>query len=149
MSVGERSRDEAPSSPDVRRAPPAIKRRPGWLDWLDSTDPGLMRLRMATEVVVAVGLSDLELRASARRVDVAYQALAATVRPMRTPLLGRLASRVAGFMATTVAARHYARNLLLDASTRYVELDPAAAAELAAARRQLIATKAPREPCLG
>jgi uncharacterized membrane protein YccC len=81
--------------------------------------------------------SDLELRASARRVDVAYQALAATVRPMRTPLLGRLASRVAGFMATTVAARHYARNLLLDASTRYVELDRAAVAELAAARRQL------------
>jgi len=43
-------------SPDVRRAPPSIKRRPGWLDWLDSTDPGLMRLRMATEVVVAIGL---------------------------------------------------------------------------------------------
>ena len=81
--------------------------------------------------------SDLELRASARRLDVAYQALAATVRPMRTPLLGRLASRIAGFMATTVAARHYARNLLLDASTRFDELDDAAIAELAAARRQL------------
>ena len=27
-----------------------------WLDWLDSTDPGLMRLRMATEVVVAIGI---------------------------------------------------------------------------------------------
>ena len=52
--------------------------------------------------------SDLELRASARRLDVAYQALSATVRPMRTPLLGRLASHTAGFLATTVAARHYA-----------------------------------------
>ncbi len=81
--------------------------------------------------------SDLELRASARRLDVAYQALAATVRPMRTPLLGRLASHTAGFLATTVAARHYARNLLLDASTRYDELDAAAAEELTAARHQL------------
>ncbi|MGD0698421.1 MAG: FUSC family protein [Trebonia sp.] len=81
--------------------------------------------------------SDLELRASARRLDMAYQALSATVRPMRTPLLGHLASHTGGFLATTIAARHYARNLLLDASTRYVELDDAATAELAAARRQL------------
>ena len=81
--------------------------------------------------------SDLELRASARRLDMAYQALSATARPMRTPLLGHLASHTAAFMATTVAARHYARNLLLDASTRYVELDAAATSELAAARRQL------------
>ena len=68
---------------------------------------------------------------------MAYQALSATVRPMRTPLLGHLASRLAGFQATAVAARHYARNLLLDASTRYDELDAATAADLAAARRQL------------
>jgi hypothetical protein len=45
-------------------------------------------------------------------------------------------------MATTVAARHYARNLLLDASTRYVEFDAAATLELAAARRQLDASAA-------
>ena len=81
--------------------------------------------------------SDLELRAAARRVDVAYQALVATVRPMRTPLLGSLAERIAGFMATAVAARHYARNLLLDASTRYADLDARAADGLAVARRQL------------
>jgi uncharacterized membrane protein YgaE (UPF0421/DUF939 family) len=81
--------------------------------------------------------SDLELRASARRLDVAYQALSATVRPMRTPLLGHLASHTAGLLATIVAARHYARNLLLDSSTRYAELDAAAAAELTVARRQL------------
>jgi Fusaric acid resistance protein-like len=81
--------------------------------------------------------SDLELRAAARRVDVAYQSLAATVRPMRTPLFGRLAERVAGFMATAVAARHYARNLLLDASTRSADLDARAIDELADARGQL------------
>jgi len=81
--------------------------------------------------------SDLELRASARRVDVAHQAMAATTRPMRTPLLGQLASRVAGFIATTDAARHYARNLLLDASTRCPALDARAASELFAAGHQL------------
>ena len=84
--------------------------------------------------------SDLELRASARRVDVAHQAMTATTRPMRTPLFGQLASRVAGFTATTDAARHYARNLLLDASTRCPALDAAAASELAAAGRQLDAS---------
>jgi hypothetical protein len=81
--------------------------------------------------------SDLELRAAARRVDVAYQALVATARPMRTPLYGRLAERVAGFMVTAAAARHYASNLLLDASTRYADLDARAIDGLDGARRQL------------
>ncbi|MGH3278522.1 MAG: FUSC family protein [Trebonia sp.] len=81
--------------------------------------------------------SDLELRAAARRVDVAYQALVAVVRPMRTPLFGRLAKWVAGFLATTVAARHYAHNLLLDASTRFADLDARNLDRLAAARCQL------------
>jgi uncharacterized membrane protein YgaE (UPF0421/DUF939 family) len=81
--------------------------------------------------------SDLQLRAAARRVDVAHHALVATVRPMRTPVFGRLASRVAGFMATAVAAQHYARNLLLDASTKYADLDQPAVESLAVARRQL------------
>ena len=81
--------------------------------------------------------SDLELRAAARRVDVAYQALVATVRPMRTPLFGSQAARVAGFMVTAAAARHYASNLLLDASTRYADLGARATDDLAAARRQL------------
>jgi uncharacterized membrane protein YccC len=81
--------------------------------------------------------SDLELRAAARRVDVAYQALAATVWPMRTPLLGRLASRVAGFMATVVAARHYAHNLLLDVSAQHAGLDVAGTTALATAESQL------------
>jgi hypothetical protein len=81
--------------------------------------------------------SDLQLRASARRVDMAHQALVATVRPMRTPVFGSLASRVAGFTATAVAAQHYARNLLLDASTRYADLDKPAIESLGVARRQL------------
>ncbi len=53
-SVGERSCEDAAAA-DSRPLPPSLKRRPAWLDWLDSTDPGLMRLRMATEVVVAIG----------------------------------------------------------------------------------------------
>jgi uncharacterized membrane protein YgaE (UPF0421/DUF939 family) len=81
--------------------------------------------------------SDLELRAAARRVDTAHQALVATVRPLRTPMLGRLGQQISGFLATTSAAQHYARNLLLDASTRYADLDAAAVARLTVARRQL------------
>ncbi len=81
--------------------------------------------------------SDLQLRAAARRADMAYQALVATIRPMRTPVFGRLASRVSGFLATTVAARHYAHNLVLDASTRFADLDAAGSAALADARAQL------------
>jgi len=99
----------------------------------DLADRALDRL---ADPASAVG-SDLALRAAARRVDVAYQALVATVRPMRTPLFGGVADRVAGFMTTAVAARHYARNLLLDASTRYADLDPRETDALAAARRQL------------
>src|SRR6202008_3420782 len=41
------------------------------------------------------------------------------------------------FTATAAAAPHYARNLLLDASTRYADLDARATDGLAAARRQL------------
>ena len=80
--------------------------------------------------------SDLELRAAARRVDAAFQALAATVQPMRTPLFGNLATWVTGFMTTTSAARHYARNLLLDAATRYADLDAAGTERLRTARHQ-------------
>ena len=39
--------------------------------------------------------------------------------------------------ATAVAAQHYARNLLLDASTRYADLGKPAVESLAVARRQL------------
>jgi uncharacterized membrane protein YgaE (UPF0421/DUF939 family) len=81
--------------------------------------------------------SDLELRAAARRADMAYQALVATVRPVRTPLFGNVAKRIAGFMATAPAARTYSRNLLLDSSTRYADVTPEVAAELLLARHQL------------
>jgi hypothetical protein len=47
-----------------------------------------------------------------------------------------VAERISGFMATAVAARYYARNLLLDASTRCAGLGAKPAAELAIARRQ-------------
>ncbi|HEY0932530.1 MAG TPA: hypothetical protein VGD91_02200 [Trebonia sp.] len=39
---------------DPAPAPP--RRRAAWLDWLDATDPGQMRLRMASEVVLAIGV---------------------------------------------------------------------------------------------
>ncbi len=38
-----------------KHAPPTRAGRAA-LDWLDSTDPGLMRLRMAAEIVVAIGV---------------------------------------------------------------------------------------------
>jgi uncharacterized membrane protein YgaE (UPF0421/DUF939 family) len=84
--------------------------------------------------------SDLQLRAAARRADLAYQALVATVRPLRTPVFGGLASRISGFLATSVAARHYAHNLLLDSSTRFADLDAAGIAALGQARAQLAAS---------
>jgi uncharacterized membrane protein YccC len=84
--------------------------------------------------------SDLELRAAARRVDVAYQALTATVWPMRTPLFGRLAPQIAGFMTTVTAARHYARNLLLDASAQPAGLDAAGSTALTVAESRLSAS---------
>ncbi len=36
--------------------PPPPRRRAAWLDWLDATDPGQLRLRMATEIVLAIGV---------------------------------------------------------------------------------------------
>jgi uncharacterized membrane protein YccC len=81
--------------------------------------------------------SDEQLRAAARRLDNAYQALVATVWPMRTPLLGRQADRIAGFMQSALAARHYARDLILHASPRDADLDGRAAAEVGCGRRQL------------
>jgi len=81
--------------------------------------------------------SDAELRAAARRLDNSYQALVATVWPLRTPLLGGLATRIAGFMQSALAARHYARNLIHDASLQKAELDDRAVAELGWARHQL------------
>lgn len=88
-----------------------------------------------------------ELRAAARRLDNTYQALASTVRPMRTPLLGRSAQRIAAFLQAALAARHYARNLILDASVECaslesISLDPGAAGEFSHARQQLAASVA-------
>ena len=39
-----------------KHASPPARRRRVLLDWLDSTDPGMMRLRMATDIVVSIGL---------------------------------------------------------------------------------------------
>jgi hypothetical protein len=45
-----------PHSYDDEPLPAPPRHRPAWLDWLDATDPGQLRLRMATEVVVAIGV---------------------------------------------------------------------------------------------
>jgi gas vesicle protein len=86
--------------------------------------------------------SDLELRAAARRLDNTYQALIATVRPMRTPLFGRPAQRISRFLRSALAARHYARDLILDVSLESGDLSPTAADELSRARQQLAASVA-------
>jgi uncharacterized membrane protein YccC len=80
--------------------------------------------------------SDADLRAAIRRLDVAYQALVATVWPLRTPLLGRPAERIAAFVQAATATRHYASNLVLD-TTLSRELDPPDRAELADAGQRL------------
>ena len=50
-------RSDAGAHPyDDEPLPPPPRRRPAWLDWLDATDPGQLRLRMATEVVLAIGV---------------------------------------------------------------------------------------------
>lgn len=64
-------------------------------------------------------------------------ALVAVAWPMRTPLLGRQAPRISGFMATMAAARHYARNLILGVSMSHAGLDAPSTEALAAAGRQL------------
>jgi hypothetical protein len=84
--------------------------------------------------------SDPELRAAARRLDNTYQALIATVRPMGTPLFGRPAQRIGRFLHSALAARHYARDLILDVSLESGDLSPAAADELSQARQQLAAS---------
>jgi hypothetical protein len=59
--------------------------------------------------------SEVELRAAARRLDAAYQALEAATRPLR----GRLPGVTGGglreqFWYAATASRHYARNLVID-----------------------------------
>ena len=41
--------------PDSTLPPAPSRTLPRWLDWIDGTDPGLMRLRMAAEIVIAIG----------------------------------------------------------------------------------------------
>jgi hypothetical protein len=94
----------------------------------------------ALERMIDSASSGTELRAAARRLDVAYQALVATVWPMRTPLFGRLANQIAGFMQTATALRHYTRNLVVDVSRSKIDVDDRS--DLVQARHQLAASLA-------
>jgi len=49
-------RSGAGAQPCDEKVPPPAPRRPAWLDWLDATDPGRLRLRMAVEIVLAIGV---------------------------------------------------------------------------------------------
>jgi hypothetical protein len=51
-SVGKHYPDSTIPSAPRRRRPRWID----WFDWIDGTDPGLMRLRMAAEIVVVIGI---------------------------------------------------------------------------------------------
>jgi uncharacterized membrane protein YccC len=54
------------------------------------------------------------LRADARDVDAAYQALVATAQPLRRSLAGKLDEEIGWAMLLASASRHYSRNLVVD-----------------------------------
>jgi uncharacterized membrane protein YccC len=65
---------------------------------------------------------DRVLRADARAVDVAYQALVATALPLRRNLVGSVDENISQTLRLAAAARHYARNLVTDVGL-HAELD--------------------------
>lgn len=54
------------------------------------------------------------MRADARAVDAAYQALIATAKPLRRSLVGKLDDDIASALVLASAARNYSRNLVAD-----------------------------------
>jgi hypothetical protein len=54
------------------------------------------------------------LRADARDIDAAYQALVATAQPLRRNLAGKLDEQIGWVMLLASASRHYSRNLVAD-----------------------------------
>jgi uncharacterized membrane protein YgaE (UPF0421/DUF939 family) len=54
------------------------------------------------------------MRADARAVDAAYQALLATAKPLRRSLVGKLDDDIASALVLASAARNYSRNLVAD-----------------------------------
>ncbi|QDP95793.1 FUSC family protein [Microlunatus elymi] len=74
---------------------------------LEVVDLAVQRLRTAGD--------DQELRAAARRLDVAYQALESATSPTRVRLPGAAGAGLrAQFWYAATASRYYARNLVLD-----------------------------------
>lgn len=64
-----------------------------------------------------------DLRAASRAVDGAFQALVATAQPLRLVGWTESADRVSTQVRAATAARHYARNLVVDAQRSW-EVDP-------------------------
>jgi uncharacterized membrane protein YgaE (UPF0421/DUF939 family) len=63
------------------------------------------------------------LRADARNVDSSYQAIIATIEPLRRTLFGQVDEAVASAVRLAAASRHYGRNLVVDVEA-VGELDP-------------------------
>ncbi|HEY9290130.1 MAG TPA: FUSC family protein [Microlunatus sp.] len=98
---------------------------------LEVVDLAVQRLRTAGD--------DQDLRAAARRLDVAYQALESATSPTRVRLPGAAGAGLREqFWYATTASRHYARNLLLD--TQLSEPIPAAVGDQLGTAAKLLAT---------
>ncbi len=81
------------------------------------------------------------LRADARALDVCYQALVATVEPMRRNLFGRLDPSTGQAVRLATATRHYCRNLVTDAGAAS-PLDESASLQAGQAAAVLLASLA-------
>lgn len=79
----------------------------------------LQAVRQMTEhatlrLLGAEGGAERSLRADARAVDAAFQALIATAQPLRRSYFGDLDEKTSGAVRLAAASRHYCRNLVAD-----------------------------------
>jgi hypothetical protein len=87
---------------------------------------------------LANGGSRSDLRAAGRRLDAAYQAFVATMKPLGIPFVGIADSPRERLLHTAAASRHYARNLLTTIATiADIDLTPPAREQLEAAKQRL------------
>ena len=79
----------------------------------------LQAVRQITEhanrrLLGADGAAEASLRADARAVDAAFQAVIATAQPLRRSYFGDLDEKTSGAVRMAAASRHYCRNLVAD-----------------------------------
>lgn len=68
----------------------------------------------ATRRLLGADGGDTTLRADARAVDAAFQAVIATAQPLRRSYFGDLDEKTSGAVRMAAASRHYCRNLVAD-----------------------------------